>query len=189
MSTIKSSTEHLTLNADGSGKDIKFQLNGTEIGTIGAGGLGKVLQVVNVQDGAVATGTTIMPFDDTIPQNTEGVEFMTLAITPSNASNLLKIEINLSCIAHSTGGWFGAALFQDTTAGALASNMKYQGTITGLANMAFTHYMTAGTTSATTFKVRAGTSDAGTITFNGRNGARLHGGSFASSITITEIKA
>jgi len=30
MSTIKSSTEHLTLNADGSGKEIKFQANGTE---------------------------------------------------------------------------------------------------------------------------------------------------------------
>jgi len=39
MSTIKSSTEHLTLNADGSGKDIKFQANGVEkasISSIGA---------------------------------------------------------------------------------------------------------------------------------------------------------
>jgi hypothetical protein len=30
MSTIKSSNEHLTLNADGSSKDIKFQANGVE---------------------------------------------------------------------------------------------------------------------------------------------------------------
>ena len=33
MATIKSSTEHLTLNADGSGKEIKFQENGVEVGT------------------------------------------------------------------------------------------------------------------------------------------------------------
>jgi hypothetical protein len=30
MSTIKSSSEHLTLNADGASKDIKFQANGVE---------------------------------------------------------------------------------------------------------------------------------------------------------------
>jgi len=38
MSTIKSSTEHLTLNADGSGKDIKFQANGVEKASIDSSG-------------------------------------------------------------------------------------------------------------------------------------------------------
>ena len=33
MSTIKSSSEHLTLNADGAAKEIKFQENGVEVGT------------------------------------------------------------------------------------------------------------------------------------------------------------
>jgi hypothetical protein len=51
-----------------------------------------------------------------------------------------------------------------------------------------THYMTAGTTSATTFKVRGGV-NAGTLTFNGEVGARLFGGVCASSITVTEIAA
>ena len=39
MSTIKSSNEHLTLNADGSGKDIKFQSNGSEVASISDGGV------------------------------------------------------------------------------------------------------------------------------------------------------
>ena len=39
MSTIKSSDEHLTLNADGSGNDIKFQSNGTEVASISDGGV------------------------------------------------------------------------------------------------------------------------------------------------------
>lgn len=39
MSTIKSSNEHLTLNADGSGNDIKFQSNGSEVASISDGGV------------------------------------------------------------------------------------------------------------------------------------------------------
>ena len=38
MSTIKSSTEHLTLNADGAGKEIKFQANGVEKASISSAG-------------------------------------------------------------------------------------------------------------------------------------------------------
>lgn len=38
MSTIKSSDEHLTINADGSGKEIKFQANGTQVASITSGG-------------------------------------------------------------------------------------------------------------------------------------------------------
>ena len=38
MSTIKSSDEHLTINADGSGKDIKFQANGVEKASISSAG-------------------------------------------------------------------------------------------------------------------------------------------------------
>ena len=38
MSTIKSSNEHLTINADGSSKDIKFQANGVEKASISSAG-------------------------------------------------------------------------------------------------------------------------------------------------------
>ncbi len=38
MSTIKSSDEHLTLNADGSGKSVKFQANGVEKASISSAG-------------------------------------------------------------------------------------------------------------------------------------------------------
>ena len=39
MSTIKSSTDHLTLNADGASKDIKFQANGVEKASISSAGV------------------------------------------------------------------------------------------------------------------------------------------------------
>lgn len=145
----------------------------------------KVRQVVHTQEGDVATGTAVIPFDDTIPQNTEGVEYMTLAITPTNAASTLKIEVVFN-FAVSALAQVAVALFQDSTAAALAAMTGSRVEAAGVqAICVFTHYMTAGTTSATTFKVRAGSST-GTLTFNGSAGARRFGGVMASSITITE---
>ena len=58
-----------------------------------AAGASKFLQEISAETGAVATGTTIIPYDDTIPQITEGTEFMTLAITPISATSKLIIEV------------------------------------------------------------------------------------------------
>ena len=154
---------------------------------LGAGLVGGVVQVVNVQSGAVATGTTVMPHDDTIPQNTEGDEYMTLAVTPKSATNILKIDVVI-VLAHGSSPRQAIGLFQDTTAGAIAAALEDIEGTDQATTVSFTHYMTAGTTSATTFKVRAGSSGAGTTTFNGVGGARKLGGVMASSITITEIK-
>ena len=151
-------------------------------------GYNSVIQVVNVQDGAVATGTTVIPEDDTIPQNTDGDEYITLAITPTNASNTLKIEV-VANISHSAGGEIGAWLFQDSAADSLGGATAYQSVAAHFNNIKFTHYMTAGTVSATTFKVRCGCPNSGTTTFNGEGGVRRYGGVMASSITITEYKA
>jgi hypothetical protein len=148
---------------------------------------GSVVQVVNTQTGAVATGTTAIPYDDTIPQITEGTEFMTLAITPTSATNKLKIEVVFNA-ANSGAARHTVALFQDSTANALAAVNVVPPNAGNEFPACFTHYMTSGTTSATTFRVRCGTHSGDTITFNGSSGARKLGGVLASSITITEIK-
>lgn len=151
-------------------------------------GVRRTLQIVNSQTGAVATGTTIVPFDDTIPQNTEGTEFLSVAITPSSTTNLLLIQVVMN-YSFSIANTVTMALFQDTTANALAASSEYGSTATGMINSGLTHYMTAGTTSATTFKVRAGGESAGTLTLNGFSGARKLGGVMISSITVTEYAA
>ncbi len=150
-------------------------------------GAGSVVQVVNVQNGNVATGTTRLALDDSIPQNSEGTEFLTLAITPTNANNKLKIDV-LFIGCYSADAVITLMLFQDSTANALACNYNWSGgSGTRNISMYLSHNMTAGTTSATTFKIRAGGDNAGTLTFNGRTGERQYGGTLASSITITEI--
>lgn len=152
-----------------------------------SGGGGAVVQVKNTQTGAMATGSTAIPHDDTIPQNTEGNEVMTLAVTPTSATNKLKIEVVAFASVDVASRWLIGALFQDSSANAIAAGQTFNDTATAGVAMTFTHYMTAGTTSATTFKVRLGSSGADQITFNGQNGARRLGGVMASSITITEI--
>jgi len=59
MSTIKSSTEHLTLNADGVGKDIKFQANGVEVATVGTNGYtGDVVTTAITETEATSSAST-----------------------------------------------------------------------------------------------------------------------------------
>lgn len=148
---------------------------------------GSVVQIVNTQTGATSSGTTVMPYDDTIPQNTEGDEYITLAVTPTSATNKLKIDVVIHGAA-SANYQIIAALFQDTTAGGLACGITLPGNNDAMAGVKFTYYMAAGTTSATTFKVRVGLSSAGTFYYNGTSAGRRFGGVSSSSITITEIK-
>jgi len=151
--------------------------------------LGLALQVVNFQTGAMATGTTLIPLDDTVPQITEGTQFMQLAITPTSSSSRLKIDV-VTALSYNADAVISVALFRDSTANALASNAVWSsgGSIRNI-SVLFSHFMTSGTTSTITFRVRAGGDNPGTLTFNGRSSAPLYGGTLASSMTITEYAA
>lgn len=132
------------------------------------------------------TGTTAVPADDTIPQNTEGDEYMTLAITPKNATNKLRIQAKGTFAQSTAGSAIVMALFQDTTANALDVAVILQPTAGGQVTLYIDYTMDAGTTSSTTFKIRAGAASGTTTTFNGTGGSRRYGGASVSSIKITE---
>jgi hypothetical protein len=152
-------------------------------------GASVLVQKVYTQTGAEAHGTGLIPRDDTIPQKTEGDEYMTLAITPTKATNRLDITV--------IGIWSNSvarnpmvvALFRDDVADALAGitwDAKPNASDMD-ASACIIHHMVAGTTSEITFKVRAGGNQTGTTTFNGAGAARYLGGVMASSITIEEV--
>jgi hypothetical protein len=144
-----------------------------------------VIQQVRTISGSVATGSTTLPIDNTIPQSGEGDQYLTLAITPKNTANVLKIDISMFFARATTAGNTAVALFQDSTANALAAGM-FNSAISIASECGFTYYMAAGTTSATTFKVRAGNGLGNTTTFNGNAGSAFMGGVLASTIIITE---
>lgn len=148
---------------------------------------GQTVQVLTTLTSAVSTGTTAIPADDSIPQLTEGTQFMSRGITPTSGSNKLLIEVILHG-SHSAVANLSMGLFRDSTSDALASSHTIQRTATDMAIMTLSHEVSASSTSATTFIVKAGGDQANTFTFNGKSGARVHGGVLSSSIIITEIQ-
>lgn len=147
---------------------------------------GKLKQVVGNSTGAVATGTTTIPYDDTIPQqSTEGNLYLSQAITPVSATNNLIILVLINAY-HSAGAAITAALFQDSTENALNDGMLAPTTLP--THKLLIHKMAAGTTSSTTFKVHVGGASAGTTTINGVAGARYGGGILLSGIIIMEVE-
>jgi hypothetical protein len=149
---------------------------------------GQSIQVQQNVNGTVSTGSTVMPVDNTVPQNTEGDQYMTQAVTPTSASNLLIIEFSgqFDC---SNANTLACALFQDSTANALTASAFSHSATAGVIRTPgrLHHAMLAGTTSSTTFKVRVGPSGAGTVAFNGVGaGTQAFNGSVNSYMTVEE---
>jgi hypothetical protein len=179
-------TDYARLAKGTSGQVLTMGANDPAWATAAAGG--KVLQVVHTESGAVLTHTTVMPSDDSLNTSSEGGELFTLAITPANVSNKLIIQ-SVVHYSHSASNTFCTAnLYQDSTANTISTiGTNMQRTGTDMTSMVGWHYMTAGTTSATTFKVRAGGNNGGTYTLNGMSGNRYGGGTHLSGMTIWEI--
>jgi hypothetical protein len=147
----------------------------------------RTIQIVHLFDPESTGGVTIIPVDDTIPQNTEGDEYLSLAITPEDISNELFIEVITNSATNSGGAKITMALFQDSIVNALAAVMMKPDSNNEPIQLVLRHKIIAGTTSLTTFKIRIGVSTASTLTFNGLNGTRRFGDVMSSTITITEV--
>ena len=162
------------------------QINVNTIATAAGVEQARLVQVVFAEDGDVATGTTTIPNDTSIPQNTDGTECLTRTITPTNSSNNLLVQA-ICFISPPGGKYVAAAIFHDSVADALASSFSHAGTSEAEC-LVISHLMAAGTTSEKTFKLRFGASTSGTNTLNGVSSGGYYGGSLATSITISEIR-
>lgn len=172
----------LSFNAGESGFIV---CNGTGWKTISRGG-GGPLQVVFGTTSNLVTGTSSIPMDDSVPQQTEGVEVLTVSITPKSSTSYLLVEAT-SFAAHSTNSDITFALFRDTTSGAIAATMGTPSASDKCQEGHLVARVSSGSIASTTFKLRIGSNGAGTLSVNGRAGARLFGGVAATTITITEI--
>ncbi len=128
MSTIGTNAEDLILNADGSGSDIKFKSNGTEVGSISDGGVmtatsfagsgasltgittGKVLQVVEATD----TGEY-----DSNNTSLTNIPNLNVTLTPSASSSKFLVLISLGGVGtHSSNQQNSFALQRAISGGA-----------------------------------------------------------------------
>lgn len=151
---------------------------------------GNTVQTQGNITGAFANGTTVIPRDDTIPQITEGDQYMTQAITPTSSANVLSIEAKGQFVCSADQTNVAIALFQDATANALTVGTSAASAATRPFAPSLVWDMLAGTTSSTTFRIRGGADGAGTTGFNGLTSAgRAYGGVFNSYLRVREVMA
>jgi len=202
MSTIKSSTDHLTLNADGASKDIKFQANGVEKASISSAGAftsttidatkltgnlpaisgasltnlpggGKVLQVVS---SSVSNSTAVAS------SSYVDVTGATATITPSATSSKILVLVDTTGYVSNYAYNCNHKLLRGSTDISISythinhlGNWSQQG-------ININHLDSPSTTSATTYKVQALRQNTGTWNIN-------PGSTNGMTMTLIEIGA
>jgi hypothetical protein len=148
---------------------------------------GAVLQIASNTVGTYSLNAATIPVDNTTPQNTEGTELLSQAITPKSATSKLVVEVTVVMACTTSIDTGAIALFQDAAADAIAANPC---SVSGFAlPMTLRYEVVSGSTTARTFKVRAGC-NTNSMLFNGVNtvGAVMNG-LCQSFISVTEIAA
>lgn len=146
---------------------------------------GSVVNSVSSQNSTRTTLAATIPTDNTIPQIGEGTEVQTATLTASSATN--KIRLRWSGIVSNSGvGNVVVALFKDSGANAIAASVVTIPTALYLSQAFLETEISAGDTSAHTYRVRIGP-DTGTGYVNGNSGGMV-GGILTSSLVVEEIK-
>jgi len=127
VSTIKSSAEDLTLNADGSGNDIIFQSNGSNVATLDQAGLltattfaGSGSSLTGLTSAQMPTGSVLQVVSATVTGNssTTSTSFvasnLTADITPADATNKVLVLIQTGGRISDTGEMY-YTLYEDAT--------------------------------------------------------------------------
>lgn len=153
---------------------------------------GSLVQSVATELATAGTTTAVIPFDDTIPQNTEGLEITGLATTITPKYTDSRIEIVATIPVSRPGGTTPAiaAMYRDSLADAIGVGWFYgQSTTPEVDTITIVASMTSPGTSATIFKIRLGTPDGQTLTWNGSAGVRMFGGALKAHVRVKEYKA
>ena len=162
-------------------------------GATGGSGGGIVTQQQRTATGAFFTMATLMPDDDTIPQQTEGDEIITVTITPTATDSILLVEATVMGAIDQAERTLSMAIFRDATADAIAATVVAGSDDTSLSDYtsvgSIRTWVTSGSISATTFKIRCGDDSGAQSTVNGQDLSRRYGGVANTSITVTEYSS
>lgn len=150
---------------------------------------GSITQTKVVTKNTADSTSTLIPADNTIPQNTEGKEYLTMDFTPKFANSKLLVEAFVPVVDNTGTNTFTLALFKDSEANAFAASCTVHTNHTYLQQSQVVGYIDAVDTSTKTFKLRFG-SGAGVATigqaYNG--GSELYSTVKNTIFKVTEIK-
>lgn len=130
--------------------------------------------------------TATIPFDDTLPQISEGGSVVSLDYSAVAVGNKLLVEAVVP-IATNSASQAIAALFKGSTADAVAAVVE-DSPSGATTHLKLRKLLTVSALGAVTYSVRAGAAS-GNSYINGQAAARKLGGALTASITIIEFKA
>ncbi len=176
----------LSSGTTASWEQINLATSGVLTGTLpkSRGGIGSALAapVVSVLTTySTDTGMTI-PYDDTIPEVTEGKQIFSQAFTVGTTGNRIRITVNGSIDIGADAG--ALALFVDGATNAVAVHGFSTTADNPFSQTAIWEYTPSA--GAHTYTVRVG-SQAGAVTINGISGGRKYGGVNQTTLSIEEL--
>lgn len=157
--------------------------------TVSGGGAGSQVGFAYTTSTTSASTASVIPQDDTIPQNTEGAAYASLdtSITPKFTTSLLEVEVYIPWMSANGLRTPTLALFRDSGADAIAARFSTSVAASGAAAEGrIRAIVSAGSTSATTFKLRWGI-DAGTGYLLQSAGTEYFSTSDKAIMTVREI--
>lgn len=163
-------------------------INATSISLNGAQVANPLIQFISDEITAYTTTSATIPWDDTIPQNTEGAQLFSQAITMSSTTNKLRITVS-GHIGSTINTDITIAFFQDSVANAIYAHAVHTDIASDSEGFFAQHVYTPGTTSPITIKVRWGNTDGTLMGLNGNQSGRKYGGVSRTVFTLEEIKA
>lgn len=157
---------------------------------IGALPNGSIRDSAYAQYASNADLTTAIPYDDTIPQVTEGTEILSAAITPKTTTNKVRIIANIAgAQSGSANVYLGVAVFVNGGANAIvAKAMHMPNNSQGSHECVIDFEHSPASVSTQTYTVRVGL-NTGTVRLNGTTSGRIYGGAQVCTITLQEIVA
>lgn len=150
------------------------------------------LKFVSSMTTADFTITPALPYDDTIPQISEGGQVLVATMTPTSASSIIKIEgvINVVECTNSGNSAATVCIFKDSDANALACFFGMDTNGIGLygGQVAYNFITNATNTTTRNYSVRVGYEAASSLCINrGLSNGRKYGGVLTSTLFLSEI--
>ena len=130
--------------------------------------------------------TTIIPFDDTVPQSTEGTQIISVTITPKSTTNKLRVRIAGFGTSNTALNLIWAIFNGGASAISAGSTVVQSGVSASFVGEV--EYV-PGSLSTQTISLRIGPDTANTIRLNGVITARRFGGVATTVLVVEEIKA
>lgn len=167
-----------------------MQVGGVEAFRFTQGGIkGSIVQVAYAEYTANADLSAIIPYDDTVPQSTEGTQILSVTVTPKSTTNKVRLRFQCQFICATTGVNFIVALFSSAGTNAIKSNFSSNSAAGFSSGVVLEHEYVPGVTTPVTFTVRVGPQSVVNVRLNGGGSARLFGGTMSSTLVVEEIAA